>query len=34
MSAFDEFISVYNRNGGDVILKQVNEWYAAEHAND
>lgn len=34
MSDFDEFVKVYNNNGGELIEKQVNAWYKAVHAFD
>lgn len=34
MSDFSEFVKVYNNNGGETIVKQVNAWYKAVHAFD
>lgn len=33
MTSFADFVRVYNKNGGNAILKQVKAWYAAEHAD-
>lgn len=27
LSYFDEFVALFNKNGGDAITKEVNEWY-------
>lgn len=34
MSAFEDFKNLYNNNGGNLILSQVNAWYQAVHAYD
>jgi len=34
LSDFAEFVKVYNNNGGDTIVGQVNAWYNAVHAFD
>lgn len=34
LSDFAEFVKVYNNNGGDTIVGQVNAWYKAVHAFD
>lgn len=34
LTAFDEYVNVYNRGGGDTIINQVNAWYKAVHAFD
>ncbi len=30
VSYFDEYVKEYNKNGGDAIIKQVNEWYKVQ----
>ena len=34
LTAFNEFKDVYNKNGGNAIVSQVNAWYEAVHAFD
>lgn len=34
MSEFESFVDVYNRNGGETIEKQVNQWYRSVHKFD
>lgn len=34
MSAFNEFVKDFNKNGGKTIVNQVNAWYKAVHAFD
>lgn len=30
LDAFDDYVKEYNKNGGDAIIKQVNEWYQVQ----